>query len=442
MKFDDIILEALIPGKDRMKVYGKRKLGRGVAIVGAGMSHFGVRKELTNRELFLEAFVEMQKSIDKDFDTGEIDCVYIGNAGAEFWEAQTVVSVLCADAIGVIPRPTAKIEDACASSSVALREGIIAIASGIYDVVLVGGTEKMSSLPTELTTMAIATGADTIYESAVGYTFPGLYGTLASAHMHEYGTTRENLFHVAIKNHQNGVLNPKSHLRMSIKDVMAVRQKKIVKEGGRSPEWRDEVDFLNDVTANPIIAWPNALFDCCPTSDGAASILLAAEEIAQSFTEKPIYIIGTGHASDYPLHGRRSLTSLEGAKGASAQAYEMASVRPKDIRIAEVHDCFTIAEICAIADVGFFREGADAAHAAEEGKTSRCGIKPVNVSGGLKCKGHPVGATGAAQVVEIFEQMRGEAGERQLPGDIPHLGLTHNIGAHGTTAVIHIFERR
>jgi len=202
------------------------------------------------------------------------------------------------------------------------------------------------------------------------------------------------------------------------------------------------MDFLKDQKFNPVIAWPNTLFDCCPITDGAACILLVAEDIAGNFTDTPIYIIGSGQASDRALHDRETLTSIPAAKIAAQQAYEMAGVTPQDIQIAEVHDCFTIAEAMAIADVGFFKEGLEAARAAGEGKTSREGVKPVNVSGGLKCKGHPVGATGAAQIVEIFEQMRGKAGERQVQSMDINLALTHNIGAHGTTAVVQIYERR
>ncbi len=420
----------------------KRKLARGVAMVGAGMSNFGTRPDMTTRDLFAEAFLEMRKSVDQGIDPGDIEALYVGNTGAEFWESQTSVGVLCADVTGLNPIPALKIEDACASSGVAVREGVLAIASGAYDVVLVGGTEKMSTLPGDWTTMAIAGGSDTSYESAVGYTFPGLYASMATAHMNTYGTTAEDLLNIAIKNHANGALNPKAHFPMSIRDVMNGRIAKAEKKGLPVPQWTTEIDFLKDSKFNPPIAWPNTLFDCCPITDGAASILLVAEELARDFTDTPIYIIGSGQASDRALHDRKTLTSVPAARIAAQNAYAMAGVSPQDIKIAEVHDCFTIAEAMAIADIGFFEEGLEAARAAGEGKTARDGIRPVNVSGGLKCKGHPVGATGAAQVVEIFEQMRGEAGARQVPGMDVNLALTHNIGAHGTTAVVQIYERR
>jgi acetyl-CoA C-acetyltransferase len=349
---------------------------------------------------------------------------------------------LCASEIGLTPRPALKVEDACASSSVAVREGIIGIASGLYDMVLAGGTEKMSVLPIDWTTMALACGSDTTYESSAGFTFPGLYASMATAHMEKHGTTHDDLLKVAIKNHSNGALNPKAHFPMTIKDVMNMRIAKAKEKGSPVPIWANELEFLNDPRYNPIIAWPNTLFDCCPITDGAACILLVAEEIAKNFTDTPIYIIGTGQASGHNLHDRDTLTSIPAAQLAAQQAYEMADVGPQDIKIAEVHDCFTIAEVMAIADLGFFKEGKEAATAAGEGKTARDGRRPINVSGGLKCKGHPVGATGAAQVVEIFQQMRGEAGQRQVTSMDVNLALNHNIGAHGTTAVVQIFERR
>jgi acetyl-CoA C-acetyltransferase len=420
----------------------KRKLGRGVAMVGAGMSPFGIRPDVTNRELFAEAFLDMKASVDKGVDPQEIEALYVGNCGAEMWESQSVIGVLCASEIGLSPRPALKVEDACASSSVAVREGIMGIASGLYDMVLAGGTEKMSVLPIDWTTMALACGSDTTYESSAGFTFPGLYASMATAHMEKHGTTHDDLLKVAIKNHSNGALNPKAHFPMTIKDVMNMRIAKAKEKGSPVPSWANELEFLNDPRYNPIIAWPNTMFDCCPITDGAACILLVAEEIAKNLTDTPIYIIGTGQASGHNLHDRDTLTSIPAAQLAAQQAYEMADVGPQDIKIAEVHDCFTIAEVMAIADLGFFKEGKEAATAAGEGKTARDGRRPINVSGGLKCKGHPVGATGAAQVVEIFQQMRGEAGQRQVTSMDVNLALNHNIGAHGTTAVVQIFERR
>ena len=420
----------------------KRKLGRGVAIVGAGMSKFGIHPGENTRELFVQAFNEMRDSVDRGFEPKDIDALYVGNAASELWETQTMIGGMCADWIGLVPKPATKIEDACASSQVAIREGIMGIASGMYDIVLAGGTEKMTDLPVDETTLTIASAADTLYECSAGFTFPGMYAAMAVAHMHEYGTTLDDLMKVAIKNHNNGALNPKAHFPLSIRDVMERRIARAKETGQPVPSWADEVEFLRDPRFNPPVAWPLMLFDCCPVTDGAACVLLVAEEIARSFTDTPIYIIGSGQASDRSLHSRETMTSLPAAKIAAQQAYEMAGVDPQDIKIAEVHDCFTIAEIMAIADLGFFKEGKEAATAAGEGKTALDGIKPINTSGGLKSKGHPVGASGAAMAVEIFHQMRGEAGPRQVPNMDVNLALTHNVGAHGTTCVVHIYERR
>ena len=206
------------------------------------------------------------------------------------------------------------------------------------------------------------------------------------------------------------------------------------------PTWGDEMEFLHDDRANPVIAWPMRLFDCSPISDGAAALLLVREELAGSFSDDPLYVIGSGQASDVALHDRDALTTLRAARLAGQQAYQMAGLAPTDVKVAEVHDCFTIAEVIATEDLGFFPAG-EGYRAAEDGLTARTGPRPVNTSGGLKSKGHPVGASGAGQVVEIWKQLRGIAGERQAPGTVD-LGLTHNVGGTGQTCVVHIFERR
>ncbi|MFH1775186.1 MAG: beta-ketoacyl synthase N-terminal-like domain-containing protein [Chloroflexota bacterium] len=420
----------------------KRRMGRGVAMVGAGMSKFGVHPGENTRELFVQAYNEMRESVDKGLDPNDIDGLWVGNVNSELWESQSTIGVTCADWLGLVPRPAAKIEDACASGQVAIREAVVGIASGLYDVAVAGGTEKMTDLTTTESTLVLACSSDTLYECSAGFTFPGLYAAIATAHMHEYGTTREDLMHVAIKNHQNGALNPKAHFPISIKGFMELRQQKCQQRGQPVPDWADELEFLRDPAFNPMVAWPLALFDCSPITDGAACVLLVAEEIAKEFTDDPIYIIGTGQSSGRPLHGRETLTSLPATKVAAEQAYEMAGVGPQDIKIAEIHDCFTIAEIMAIADLGFFKEGKEAATAAVEGKTALNGVKPVNTSGGLKAKGHPVGASGGGMAVEIFHQMRGEAGPRQVPDIDVNLALSHNIGAHGTSCVVQVYERR
>jgi acetyl-CoA C-acetyltransferase len=221
---------------------------------------------------------------------------------------------------------------------------------------------------------------------------------------------------------------------------MASKKRRAEQKGRPVPDWANEMEFLHDDRANPVIAWPMRLFDCSPISDGAAAVLLVSEELAGSFTENPIHIIGSGHATDRALHDRPDLTCISSARLAGRQAYQMAGVTPTDIKVAEVHDCFTIAEIIASEDLGFFPSGSGF-KAIEEGMTARTGPQPINTSGGLKSKGHPVGASGVGQVIEVWKQMRGVAGERQVAGDVD-LALTHNVGATGQTSVVHIYERR
>ena len=306
-------------------------------------------------------------------------------------------------------------------------------------MVLVGGIEMMTKLPTAEVTDTLAAAGDVLYEIPVGFTFPGFYAAMASAYLDRYGAAPEDLMQVALKNHTNGALNDKAQFGVTIPDWMEKRKQSAEKKGRPIPEWKDEWDFLHDDQANPMIAWPLRLFDCSPITDGATAALLVADDIAKAFTDHPLKIIGSGQASDYPLHDRPDLTSIGAAKLAGQEAYQMAGLTPEDIQIAEVHDCFTIAEVIAIEDLGFFEPGTGYKQA-ELGTTARAGVKPINTSGGLKSKGHPVGASGVGQAVEIFKQLRGRAGGRQVEGD-PRIGLTHNVGATGQTCVVHIFER-
>ena len=419
----------------------ERKLGRGVALVGAGMSKFGAFADKTSRDLFVDAFNAMTESVDKGLDVEDIEALYVGNYSSDLFEGQGHVAPIMADWVGLVPKPATRVEDACASSGVAIREGILAIASGIYDIVLVSGTEKMTNLPTERVTDTLASASDAVYEGSCGFTFPGLYAAMATAYMEKYGAGVEHFMKVGIKNHINGALNPKAQFNKSIRDIMNSRIEKAKQKGEPVPGWRDEIDFLKDPRANPVVAWPMRLFDCSPITDGAACLLLVADDIAKDFSPYPIYIVGTGQGSDHALHERKDLTSILAARTAAEQAYQMAGVKPEDIQIAEVHDCFTIAELVALEDLGFFKPG-EAFVATEQGITARDGAKPINTSGGLKSKGHPVGASGAGQVVEIWHQMRGEAGPRQVPGKDITLALTHNVGATGGTCVVHIYQRR
>jgi acetyl-CoA C-acetyltransferase len=418
-----------------------KKLGRGVAMIGAGMSKFGVFKGVNNRDLFIEAFNSSLKAVDKGIGTEDIEALYVGNYSADLFEQQTGPAEIIGDWLGLNPKPVTRIENMCASGGTAIREGIIAIASGLFDVVLVGGVEKMTNLSTDKVTDTLAYASDVYYEQPCGFTFPGLYAVIATAYLAKYKATPEHLMKVAIKNHNNGALNPKGQFNATILSIMNSRIEKAKKNGGKVPDWKTDMDFLHDPGANPVVAWPLRLFDCSPITDGAACIILAAEEVAKNFTDTPIYIIGTGQGSAPEIHDRPNMTSTGSANEASRQAYEMAGVTAKDIQIAEVHDCFTIAELMAIEDLGFFQQGA-AAQAAWDGATARDGSKPINLSGGLKSKGHPIGATGAGQAVEMWHQLRGEAGPRQVPIKDLRLGLTHNIAATGGSCLVHIYERR
>ena len=415
-------------------------LARGVALVGAGMSKFGAFKGKTSRDLFVEAFVEMLGTVDKGIDPKKIEAFYMGNFSSDLFEGLGHLAPILASWTGLNPIPATRIEDACASAGVALREGILAVASGMYDIVLVAGVEKMTDLPTEKVTDTLATAADVQYEVSAGFTFPGFYASMATAYMDKYDATPETFMKVGIKNHEHGSLNAKAQFGAKISTLMEARKASAAKKGLPIPQWADEMEFLHDDKANPIVAWPMRLYDCSPVSDGAAVVLLVSEELAKQYSDTPIHIAGTGQASDGALHDRESLTSIKSARLAAEQAYKMAGVGPQDIDFAEVHDCFTIAEIIASEDLGFFQPG-EGGRKAEDGQTSRDGAKPINLSGGLKSKGHPVGASGVGQVVEVWKQLRGEAGERQLPGELKY-GLTHNVGGTGQTCVVHIFEKR
>ncbi len=416
------------------------KLARGVALVGAGMSKFGAFKGKSSRDLFVEAFVEMLESVDKGIDPKEINALYVGNYSSDLFEGQGHIAPIMASWTGLSPLPAVRVEDACASAGVAVREGILAVASGMYDVVVVGGVEKMTDLPIEKVTDTLATAADVQYEIPAGFTFPGFYAAMATSYMAAYGATPETFMKVGIKNHNNGAMNEKAQFGAKISTLMEARRQSAIKKGLPVPEWDSEMDFMHDDRANPIVAWPMRLYDCSPVSDGAAVVLLVSEDLAKKYTDHPIYVAGMGQASDGALHDRPVLNSIPSAKLAGEQAYRMAGITPQDIDFAEVHDCFTVAEVIASEDLGFFERGKGWI-AAEEGVTSREGAKPINLSGGLKSKGHPVGASGVGQVVEVFKQLRGQAGPRQKPGQL-RFGLTHNVGGTGQTCVVHIFERR
>jgi acetyl-CoA C-acetyltransferase len=418
----------------------KRKLGRGVAMVGAGMSPFGMFADRDSKDLFLQAFQEMLASVDRGVDPGDIEALYLGNFTNDFFVQQSHWGAILADTVGLVPRPATRIEGACASSALAFREAVFSIASGFYDVVLVGGFEDMSKQSTEQVAEGLALAASP-YERSAGFTFPGVFGAIATAYFDKYGATREHLMNVTIKSHNNAPLNPKAQFQQAIQDIMASRAIKAKKKGRPLPEWKDEKQFLGDPQANPVIAWPMHLFDCSPISDGAACILLVGEEIARSFTEDPLYVVGLGQASGRALHATEDLTYFEATRCAAQEAYGMSDLTPQDIQFAEVHDCFSIAEIMHIEDLGFFKPG-QGYQAVADGLTRLDGPKPINTSGGLKCKGHPVGATGAAQLIEVWEQLRNKAGKRQVPHPDLRFGAAHNLGGTGGTCTFTILERR
>ncbi|KAA0012296.1 MAG: thiolase domain-containing protein [Thermoplasmata archaeon] len=385
---------------------------RDVAVIGIGMTEFGEIWEKSFRELVAEAGIKA--IMDAGIEGEEIDALYIGGMSTGRFIGQEHVGSLAVEVAGLedLHIPSTRVEAACASGGVAMHQGYLAVASGMYDIVVVGGAEKMTDVVGGEATNILASAADREWEAFFGATFPGLYALMAKYHMHKYGTTQEQLAMVAVKNHYNGSLNPKAQFKRRIS--------------------------VEDVLKSPMVADPLHLLDCSPISDGAAAAVLAPLEIAKKYTDKPIKISASIQATDtLSLHGRKRFDALPAAQHAAKLAYEKADIKPKDVDVAEVHDCFTIAEIIAIEDLGFVEKG-KGGKATEEGLTALDGEIPVNTSGGLKAKGHPVGATGVAQINEIVLQLRGEAGERQVKE--AEIGLAHNVGGSGGTAVVHILE--
>jgi acetyl-CoA C-acetyltransferase len=385
---------------------------RDVAVIGIGVTKFGELWEKSFRQLITEA--GSKAIIDAGVSGKEIDAMYVGSMSAGRFVGQEHVGALVADAAGFshLHIPSTRVEGACASGGLAVRQGYLSVASGINDIVVAGGIEKMNDVGGNDATATLATAADQEWEAFFGATFPGLYAMIATRHMHEHGTTKEQLAQVAVKNHSNGAKNPYAQYQREI--------------------------TLEAVMNATIVAHPLGLLDCSPVTDGAATIVLCAAEKAKNYTDKPIRIIGSGQGSDsLALHGRRDICTLDASVHAGKMAYKQAGITPKDVDFAEVHDCFTIAEICAIEDLGFVKKG-QGGKAVEEGITTLDGSLPVNTSGGLKSKGHPVGATGVAQLVEVTQQLRVEAEKRQVKD--ARIGLAHNVGGSGATCVVHILE--
>ena len=418
----------------------KHGLARGVAIVGGGLTKLGLFKDRDCKDFFAEAFIEMMDSVDRGLDPRDIESIYLGNYSNDFFVGQAHWGPIIADLLGHVPKPVTRTEGACASSALAFREGAMAIASGLYDVVLVGGVEQMSLRRTEEVAEGLAM-AGSPYEVAAGYTFPAVFGATATAYFAKYGVDREVLFNVTIKSHNNAPFNPKAQFPLTVRDFMTAKIEKCREKGQPIPQWEDEKAFLRDTIANPPVAWPIHVFDCCPITDGASCLLLVAEELAPGFADDPIYLAGMGQGTSYSLHAKSNLTSYEATVFAAQQAYEMAGLSPKDVQFSEVHDCFSMAEIIHLEDLGFFEPG-EGWRATADGLTALDGPMPINTSGGLKAKGHPVGATGTAQLYEVWQQLRGLAGRRQVPDPNLRVGAAHNLGGTGGTCTFTILERR
>jgi len=383
---------------------------RRVAVIGIGMTKWGELWEKSLRDIFVEAAL---LAID-DAGVDKIEAMYVGCMTGGLFTGQEHLASVLADYLGVGHIPSVRLESACASGGLAFRHGFIDVASGMHDIVLVGGVEKMTDVSGDEATYALATAADQEYEVYSGVTFPGLYAMMAMDHMNKYGTTREQLAKVAVKNHKNGSKNPLAQFpgKISVEDV------------------------INSV----MVADPLRILDCSPITDGSACAVLCPLDDAKKYAKgKPIVeVTGTGHATDtIALHARKDLCYLTSTELAAKEAYKMAGKGPKDLDLVEVHDCFTIAEIMVTEALGLVEKG-KGGKALDDGLTEFGGKMPVNVSGGLKSKGHPVGATGVAQIYEIVKQLRGDAGERQVKG--AKVGMTQNMGGSGGSTVCHILE--
>jgi acetyl-CoA C-acetyltransferase len=380
-----------------------------VAVIGVGMMKWGELWEKSLRDIFVESAL----NAIEDAGVDRIDSMYVGCMSSGLFVGQEHLGALLADYLGVCPIPATRIESACASGGAAFRLGVMEVASGMSEIVLVGGVEKMTDVSGGGATFALSTAADQEYEVYNGVTFPGLYAMMARAHMEKHGTTRKQLAMVSVKNHDNGSKNPHAQYRMKITE--------------------DQV--INSV----MIADPLTILDCSPITDGAASVIICPLELAKKVSKKPpVRVAASAQATDaIAIHQRKDITRLAAAEVSAQKAYKMAGLKPSDIDLAEVHDCFTIAEICAIEALGLVDEG-KGGPATEAGDTAIGGRIPVNPSGGLKSKGHPVGATGVAQICEVVGQLRSEAGERQVKG--AKRGLTQNMGGTCASSVVHILE--
>ncbi len=383
---------------------------RSVSIIGVGRTTFSEHWYDSFRDLIGKAGLMALESAK--IEGKDIQAIYGGTMASGRFVGQEHIGALIADQLGLNPLPATRMEAACASGGVALRQAHIAVASGLYDVVAVGGVEKMTEVSTEEASFALGGAGDQETELFHGATFPALYALLAKAHMQKFGTTEEQMAMVSVKNHYNGNRNPYSQFHREI--------------------------TIEDVMQSGYVSTPLKLLDCSPISDGAAAVILCETSKAKKITDNAVEIIASAQTSDsLALTGRKSLTELAATRIAAKQAFEQAKLKPKDIDVAELHDCFSCAEIFAIEDLGFFKKG-EGGKATEEGKTALNGEIPTNPSGGLKM-GHPVGATGVKQAVEVFWQLTNQADKRQVKD--AKIGLTHNVGGSGATCVVHIYKK-
>jgi acetyl-CoA C-acetyltransferase len=384
---------------------------RAVALVGIGKTAFGAFPDRDLRSLAVEA-VHAALS-DAALRADQVEAFYLGNFAGPSFVGQNHLAPYVAAAAGIHGVPCTRFEAACASSGSAFFHAVSAVAGGLYDVVVAAGVEKMTSQPTPKVAEILAGAGDLGGEVKAGATFPALFAMIAKRHMHEYGTTREHLAAVAVKNHAHGALNPQAHMRKRI--------------------------TIEQALAGKVIADPLTLYDCSLVSDGAAAVAVVPLERAAEFSSLPVRVLGIAQTSDHlALEEKASITTFGAVRAAAEKAYRMAGVTAADIQLAEIHDCFTIAEIVATEDLGFVEKGAGGAYAAA-GHTALGGARPVNTSGGLKSKGHPVGATGVAQICDVAMQLRGEGGERQVPD--ARLGLAQNLGGSGATAVVTVLGK-
>jgi acetyl-CoA acetyltransferase len=383
-----------------------------VRIAGTGMTPFGEHTGRTGRDLFAEAGLDALD--DAGVVPDDIEELYYGNFMGELAEHQGHQAPLVAESVG-IDAPATRFEAACASGGTAIREAVRTVRNDEADVVLVGGTERMTDMGTAGATDGLSIAADDLYEIKAGMTFPGAYALMASAYLDAHDADADDLAHIAVKNHDNALVNEKAHFQSAI--------------------------TLEDATEAPRVATPLGLYDACPISDGAAAVVLTSESFAQEHDiEAPISVTGTGQGTDnLALQERASLWRTSAAETAAETAYDEADIGPEDVDCAEVHDCFTIAEVFATESLGFFDPG-EGLTAARNGETARDGSIPVNLSGGLKAKGHPVGATGVAQVAELAELLEGTHARSDALDD-PSIGVAHNAGGTVATATVHVLQR-